>query len=139
MKKNIINITIIVLLGASTVYFATRVFYPKVSDIEQKLWLEANEVNKTCPANIDEATRLDNATVFPNNCFQYNYTLINLLRNDVNPEMAIKSIEPKIIANIKKDPGFKIFKDAQSTLNYNYRDRNGDFAFKIVITPDKYR
>ncbi len=139
MKKNIITLTIIVLLGISTVYYATRVYFPKVSVTEQKLWLEANEVNKTCPVIIDEATRLDNATVFPNNCFQYNYTLINLLRNDVNPEMAIKNIEPKIIANIKKDPGFKVFKDAQSTLNYNYRDRNGDFAFKIVITPDKYR
>ena len=139
MKKNIIYLAIIFLLSISTVYFATRVYFPKVSAIEMKLWLEANEINKTCPSIIDDATRLDNATVFPNNCFQYNYTLFKYLRSEVNPEMAIKSIEPKIIANIKKDPGFKFFKDAQTTMVYNYRDRNGEFTFKITITPDKYR
>ena len=114
-------------------------YFPKVSAIDMKLWLEANELNKTCPSVIDDATRLDNATVMPNNSFQYNYTLFNLLRNDVNVDVATKTIEPKIIANIKKDPGFVFFREAKTTMVYNYRDRNGDFIFKIVITPDKYR
>lgn len=103
-----------------------------------KLWLEANELNKTCPSVIDDATRLDNATVMPNNSFQYNYTLFNLLRNDVNVDVATKTIEPKIIANIKKDPSFRFFKDSKTIMTYNYRDRNGQFIFKIVIGPEKY-
>jgi hypothetical protein len=139
MKKinPLIIISILLLIGL--VFFATQYFFPKISKQEQTLWLNANEVNKTCPIQVDEATRLDNVTVYPNNVYQYNYTLFNLNRADINSDVAIKSIEPKIIASIKKENEFQFFRKAQTTINYNYKDRNGQFAFKIVITPDKYK
>lgn len=139
MKKINPFIILSILLLIGLVFFATQYFFPKISKQEQALWLNANEVNKTCPIQVDDATRLDNATVYPNNVYQYNYTLFNLNRTDINSEMATKSIEPKIIASIKKDPEFQIFRKAQTTINYNYKDRNGQFVFKIVITPDKYK
>ena len=58
--------------------------------------------------------------------------------NDVD-KVAIKNIEPKIIASIKKESEFQFFRKAQTTINYNYKDRNGQFVFKIVITPEKYK
>ncbi len=139
MKKNLIIPVVLILLLISTVFFATRVMFPKNSDLEQTLLLEANEINKTCPLIVDDATRLDNAVVYPNNVFQYNYTLVNLTRNDINPEVAIKSLEPKIIENVKKDVALKTLKAAFTTLNFSYRDRNGEFVFRIIITPEKYK
>ena len=139
MKKNLIIPVVLILLLVSSVFFATRVLFPKHSDLEQKLLLEANEINKTCPLIVDDATRLDNAVVYPNNVYQYNYTLVNLTRNDINPEVAIKSLEPKIIENVKKDVALKTLKEAFTTLNFSYRDRNGEFVFRIIITPDKYK
>ena len=139
MKKINPLIIISTLLLIGLVFFATQYFVPKISAHEQALWLNANEVNKTCPLQVDEATRLDNVTVYPNNVYQYNYTLFNLNRADINSEVAIKNIEPKIIASIKKESEFQFFRKAQTTINYNYKDRNGQFVFKIVITPEKYK
>ena len=139
MKKNIPIIIIALVLFSALVFFATQFFFPRIPAIEQKLWLNANEINKTCPARVDDATRLDNVTVFPNNVFQYNYTLYNLLRTDVNPDIVIKTLEPKIIASVKKDPELKFYKDAKTTLVYSYRDRNGEFIFKIMLGPEKYK
>ena len=48
----------------------------------------ASELNKICPFMVDRDTRLDNALALPHNVFQYNYTLINILKDSINiPEL----------------------------------------------------
>lgn len=139
MKKNILLFVVIALEGLLIVFLGTRLLYPKISSQEQNLWYEANEINKTCPLMVDDATRLDNAVVYPNNTFQYNYTLYNLSRAEINAQVAIKNLEPKIIENVKKDQTLNYFKANNTTLNFSYRDRNGQFVFKVVLTADKYK
>ena len=46
----------------------------------------ASELNKSCPMMVDQDTRLDNAIALPENVFQYNYTLVNLTKDELDLE-----------------------------------------------------
>jgi hypothetical protein len=98
----------------------------------------ASELNKTCPFMVDKDTRLDNAAALPGNIFQYNYTLVNLDKSEVNVDTVKKYVEPGLINNVKTSPGLKVYRDNKVTMAYNYRDKNGVFVLKITVTPDLY-
>ena len=88
---------------------------------------------------IDQYTRLDNTVAFPNKSFQYNYTLINMDKSEVNLDTVKKYIEPGIINNVKTNPDLKIYRENNTTMIYNYRDKNGVFVLKIAVTPEMYK
>jgi len=88
---------------------------------------------------IDQYTRLDNAMALPNNSFQYNYTLINIDKSEVNLDTVKKYIEPNIINNVKTNPDLKIYRENKTTMIYNYRDKNGIFVVRIAVTPEMYK
>ena len=87
---------------------------------------------------VDKDTRLDNAVALPGNVFQYNYTLINLNKDEVNPDTVKKYIEPAIINGVRTNPDLKIYRDNKTTMTYSYRDKNGVFILKIPVTPEMY-
>jgi hypothetical protein len=99
----------------------------------------ASEFNKNCPIMVDRETRLDNALSIGNNLLQYNYTLMNLSKSDLDTAVLKQKVEPSIIEDIKTNPQMKLFRDMKTTLNYAYRDKNGAFVFLISITPDQYQ
>jgi hypothetical protein len=87
---------------------------------------------------VDQDTRLDNAVALPGNVFQYNYTLVNLEKSEVNIDTVKKYIEPGIINNVKTSPDLKAYRDNKVTMAYYYKDKNGVFVLKISVTPDMY-
>jgi len=99
----------------------------------------AIEVNKTCPTMIDYMTRLDNATVLPNNVFQYNYTLITMVKDSINIDGLKKYLEPNITSFVKTNPIMKTMRDHKTTINYFYKDKVGSYLFTIAIDPEKYK
>ncbi len=120
------------------VSFAIQQIFFKSPSFDKILVNTASEINKTCPLQVDQYTRLDNTVALPNNTFQYNYTLINTSKSEVNIDTVKKYIEPDIINNVKTSPDLKLFRDNHTTMVYNYRDKNGEFVHKIVITPEMY-
>jgi hypothetical protein len=74
----------------------------------------------------------------PNNIVQYNYTLVNLDKYEVNIDTVIKYIKPGLINNVKTNPDLKAYRDNKVTMAYNYKDKNGVFVLKINVTPDLY-
>ncbi len=92
-----------------------------------------------CPIMVDQETRLDNAIALPENSLQYNYTLVNIESTEVNPDTVKKYIEPGIINLVKSSPDMKIYRDNKTTIIYNYRDKNGVFILKLVVTPEMYQ
>ena len=120
-------------------YFAIQQIFFKAPSFDKVLVSTASEINKTCPIMVDEYTRLDNALALPNNTFQYNYTLINISKTEVNIDTVKKYIEPGIINGIRTSPDLKFFRDNKTTMVYNYRDKNGEFVHKLSVTPDMYR
>lgn len=87
---------------------------------------------------VDRDTRLDNAVALPGNILQYNYTLVNLDKSEVNVDTVNKYVVPGIINNVRTNPGLKVYRDNKVTMDYAYKDKNGVFVLKISVTPDMY-
>jgi hypothetical protein len=105
---------------------------------DKVLMQTASELNKTCPVMVDKETRLDNAVALPENVFQYNYTLINVVKDSVNIQAFEDIMKPMILNIVKTNPDLKIFRDNKVTMSYNYQDMNGVFITKISVVADQY-
>jgi hypothetical protein len=111
----------------------------KSSTYDKTLMLSASEINKTCPIMIDAITRLDNTIALPGNVFQYNYTLISLVKDSVNIEDMKKILTPKIANFVKSSPEMKSMRDNKTTIKYYYRDKVGVYLFDISVDPGLYQ
>jgi hypothetical protein len=138
-NKKAILTTSLGVIFSGLVYFAVQHFLFKPPTFDKILMSAASEINKTCPIMIDQETRLDNALAMPNNTLQYNYTLINLDKSDIIVDTLKKYIEPNIINNIKSNPDLKAYRDNKTTMTYYYRDKDGDFVYKLEVTPEMYK
>ena len=119
-------------------YFAVQQLFFKPASFDKQMMKAASEINKTCPVMVDRDTRLDNAVALPGNILQYNYTLINLDKSEVNVDTVNKYVAPGIINNVRTNPELKVYRDNKVTMDYAYRDKNGVFVLKISVTPDMY-
>ena len=90
-KKTIGIMVGIVAFGLA--YFGVQQIFFIAPTFDKAMMEAASELNKTCPIMVDQDTRLDNAAVFPDNIFQYNYTLVNLDKSEVNIDTVKKYIE----------------------------------------------
>jgi hypothetical protein len=106
---------------------------------EKQIMEIASELNKNCPIMVDNATRLDNATPLPDKIFQYNYTIISMVKDSINIDQLKNNLEPSIINFVKSNPEMKMVRDNKYTINYSYRDKNGVFLFTISVTPEVYK
>jgi hypothetical protein len=105
---------------------------------EKQLEMAATETNKSCPKMIDETTRLDKVEAFPGKIFQYNYTLINTKKEELDSTVFDSLMREQLLGGVKASPELKIFRDNQVTLIYNYSDKEGMVACKITIKPEEY-
>ena len=121
------------------VMFAIQQFYFKTPSYNKVMMEIASELNKTCPFMVDRETRFDNAIALPENIFQYNYSLVNAEKASVNSDEIRSHLEPNLINFVKTSPQMKIQREYKTTLNYYYKDKNGEYLFLISITPDKYK
>jgi len=120
-------------------FWAVQYFFFSPPSFDKVMMQAASELNKTCPVMVDQYTRLDNAVALPVNSLQYNYTLVDALKSEVNLDTVKKYIEPGIINNVKTNPDMKIYRDHKTTFIYYYRDKNGEFVLKLSVTPDMYQ
>lgn len=120
-------------------FFTTQRFLSP--SINQAMMAAASELNEGCPMMVDGETRLDNAVALPDNTFQYNYTLVNLQKDQIQIELdAIKNeLLPGIVNNVKTNPDLRFFRDNKTTMSYNYKDKAGVFLLKLKVTPDMYK
>lgn len=114
-------------------------FLFRTPTIDKQLMDAASELNKNCPIMADSQTRLDNAVSLPDNVLQYNYTLINLIKDSINVSDLEKSIEPSILNTVKTSPDLQAFRDNEVTMAYNYKDKNGIHLFKIIFKANQYK
>ena len=136
-KRNII-ISIIGLIAFGFLFFIIQYFSSEKPTFDKVMIEYANKINKTCPSKVDEDIRLDNTMALPNNKFKYNYTLINLVKQNIDSNEIKDLLEPTLINNIKSSPDFKIFRDNKTTLTFNFKDKNGQYVLEINVTPKNY-
>ena len=75
-----------------------------INTAKNPLQLIANEMNKSCPMMVDAETRLDKVTLPSKTVFQYNYTLINYEKTEIDTVKIKSSLEQNIIRLTKTNP-----------------------------------
>tara|TARA_R110002096_G_scaffold138084_1_gene291604 strand:+ start:73 stop:474 length:402 start_codon:yes stop_codon:yes gene_type:complete len=102
----------------------------------------ANDTNRELPAMVDSETRFESVSPKSGKIYQYNYTLINVVKSNFNAESFSKNQKLTILNGIKKmrnNSGFKFFIENNVTFAYNYNDKNGENLLKFFITPSDYK
>lgn len=130
--------TIVGLAVGLIVYFLVKQFVFAPPSFDKVMMQAASEINESCPIMVDQDTRLDNAIALPENVLQYNYTLVNWVKDSVDLKAFEDYMQPMILNNVKTNPDLKIYRDNKTTMAYNYKDMNGEFITKISITADQY-
>jgi len=130
--------TIVGLAVGLIVYFLVKQFVFAPPSFDKVMMKAASEINESCPIMVDQDTRLDNAIALPDNILQYNYTLVNWVKDSVDLKGFEDYMQPMILNNVKTNPDLKIYRDNKTTMAYNYKDMNGVFITKISITADQY-
>ncbi len=113
-------------------------FYSKSVSIDDKLVLMANEINKKAPIVVDKDTRFDNVNALLDKTVQFNFTLINYLKKDIDINQLKINLRLPILNTIKTNPDLKLFTDNKVTMEYVYRDKVGVFLFKLQFKHDDY-
>ena len=118
-------------------YYAVDFF--KKPAFDKALMETASEINKSCPIMVDNATRFDNAAALPDKVFQYNYTLVNMVKDSIKIEDLKKYLEPTIVNFVKTNPEMETLRDYNTTINYYYKDKVGIYLFTISVKPEQYK
>lgn len=125
-------------LGLVMVY-TVQYFLFKSPSVDKVLMEAASEVNKSCPIMVDADTRLENTVALPGNIFQYNYTLVNWVKDSIDLQSLKEYIEPIIVNNTKTNPQMKSMRDNNVILNYLYKDKEGVYLFEVKVKPSDYK
>jgi len=124
------------------------VYDPEQDEIQRK----ADEANETfnlikkaaikyksvCPVMVDEDTRLDFVKAIGSGTLQFNMTLINYAREDLDLPAFKNKVKELTIGSAKNDPSMQEARDRNVTFNYVYKDMNGYNLANFDVTPDDY-
>jgi len=110
----------------------------KTSSTDKEVFEFAKEMNKTCPSMVDPYTRLDKVIATAEKNLQFNYTLINMIKDSLPISHLKNYMEPVILNKIKNSGTLRKFLDKGLTWIYSYNDKNGDFIFKVTYTPEQF-
>jgi hypothetical protein len=135
-KKKLIETVVGVSIAIIVAFLVKQLFFKPTYDNE--LMNAAGELNENLPIMINDETRLDNVMATSENTFMYNYTLVNMVADSIDVIDMRNFMEPRILNDVRTNPGLKAFRDRGTTMVYNYKDENGVFLLKIAITADQY-
>ena len=138
-KKSNIPAVIGSVVGFFAMYFLVQSFFNNDNSIDKEMKAIADELNKTCPVQVDEYTVLENTVALPGKVFQYNYKLIGLDKSEVNLDTVRKYVYPGILENIKTNPSMEPQRKRDVTFKYYYKDKNGAFVDQYVVKPNDYK
>ncbi len=130
--------TVIGTVVGLVVFYLIKYFLFSTPSFDKAMMQVASKLNETCPVMVDQETRLDNVIAMPDNVFQYNYTLVNWVKDSLDVEIFEQNMQPQILNTVKTNPDMKSFRDHKVTLAYNYKDKDGTYITKISVSSDQY-
>lgn len=134
-RKVYIFLGLIVILTSALVF---KKFYNRESPYGKQLHMLSEEINKGCPIQVDQKTRLDNTEIVGKNEFRYNYTLSNLEKGSFDEADLKQYLTGQILANIKESEGMRLFREQKTRLSYHYKDKNGQPLFELNFGEGDY-
>jgi ribosomal protein L37E len=135
----IIGLILGVAIGGAAFYFYQNGVPQNINPTANKVAMSLiNDFNKNLPVMLDSETRLDNVMFVDNQNIRYTFSLINVEEGKVDPTLKEK-MEPQIINNVKTSPQMEPLRKLGIIFNYYYKDKNGNYLFSILVTPDMYK
>ena len=108
------------------------------NNISIDLLKAASDINKHAPIYIDSTVRLDNVEVVQERNLQYNYSVTNLEKNELDTVKLLSMAKEEMLDILKKNPKTSYFRDNDVNIIVNYSDKNGDNICRLVITKKDY-
>lgn len=88
---------------------------------------------------VDEFVTLDSITQIDAKTVQYNHTLVQFTKAEVNLDTVNKYIFSAVLENIKTNPDLKQFRENNVSFNYLYNDKEGIFIYTYKVNPEMYK
>ena len=108
----------------------------KTSDIDEKLAILAEEMNKDLPKQLDEVTILKKIEMHENREVRYCYTILN----DLNyTEEEIEAHRKFMIRQVNQTTTLNKFKEYGVTMAYAYEKENGERIMLVKVYPEDYK
>lgn len=98
----------------------------------------ADNVNKKCPQMIDSETRLDGIAIKDNSTIVYKYTLVNVMKKNVDTAQFRSMMWPGLLSIIRTSPDLKTLRGQRINFDYDYRDKLDQLLYSFHITPKDY-
>jgi hypothetical protein len=133
LVRKIIQIGIVVIVISVAQYY-----FVKDKSVGKELTALVIKYNAACPIMISNDIHMESVNVLPNNTVQYDFTLVHIQKEIVDVSALKTTIEKQIMDTSKTNPSLDAFRDNNSTVIYNYKDRDQKDLFKIVLTPEMY-
>ena len=108
----------------------------KTSDIDEKLAILAEEMNKDLPKQLDEITVLKKIEVHENREVRYCYTILNDLNYN---EEEIEAHRKFMVQQVKQATTLNKFKSYGVTMAYAYYKQNGECIMLVKVYPEDYK
>lgn len=137
-KKKLVLQVAIFAVTFIVAFFGTQYLMNSGNSSDKELMKISDDMNKKCPIMVDNETQLDNSEVF-DNTLQYNYTLVNVDKNDTSFDSAgaKQFIMKNAQDNLDNRPEMKTYREKKILLKYNYKDKNGKNLFDFTINAKK--
>ncbi len=134
-KDKIIGVIAFAVVFVMSYIAVQHYFFSSIDTVIQK---SAKEINRTCPIKIDEFTQLDSVTMPAKKTIQYNYTLIDMGKDEINPDTVEKYIKAQLIETVKTQKKLTIYRKNKVTFIYQYYDKNKNPVYRLPIPPEVY-
>ena len=106
-------------------------------DVDKKLAIMAEEMNKDLPQKLDDITILKNIEIHANREVRYCYTILD--DNLHFTESQIEVHRNNMIQQVKNTSSLDKFKEYNVTMGYAYYKSNGDCIMIVKVYPKDYK
>ncbi len=100
---------------------------------------EVAMINKNCPKMLDEETRLEKVVFAKPSLMIYNYTLVNLSKQNVDTSQFRTALWPGILSTIRVDKDLAGLRERQMNFEYRYYDKSKELIYTFKISPGNYQ
>ena len=108
----------------------------KTSDIDEKLVILAEGMNKSLPKQLDDMTILKKIEIHENREVRYCYTILQDL--DYSKE-AIEEHRKFMVRQVRQATNLNKFKEYGVTMAYAYYKQNGECMMLVRVYPEDYK
>lgn len=137
-KKRILIRKVIKIVFVIALILLAQHFYFQNKMVGDEIAPLVANYNSACPMIISDDIRMESVNSLPDNTVQYDFTLVRVIKENIDVKALKTSVEKEILSSSKTNPSLEAFRSNNTTVVYIYRDNNQKMLFKVVLTPEFY-